>query len=74
MTGKYERMLELVQLRYPSWSGFSDPAFVKDEVEYKHDTIDKAKEFINEAELNRLVRERDFQTCIEKRNFRKEKL
>jgi hypothetical protein len=64
--GKYERMLDLVRLRYPSWSGFSDPSFVKDEVEYKQKTIAKAKELINESELNRLIRERNFQGCIDR--------
>jgi hypothetical protein len=63
---KYERMLELVRLRYPNWSGFSDPSFVKDEVEYKHRTITKAKELLAESELSRLIRERDFQGCIDR--------
>ncbi len=49
---KYQRMLELVRLRYPNWSGFSDPSFVKDEVEYKHRTITKAKELLDESELS----------------------
>ncbi len=38
-----QSVIGLVTKRYPNWSEFADPRFVKDEVGYKHAAIDQAR-------------------------------
>ena len=52
---KVEELVELLRKWYPKWKGFSDPRFVKDEIDYKKATIEKAKKLLSEKELKRFV-------------------
>ena len=63
---KIEEIVSLMQKRFPNWSGFSDPEFVKDEVEYKQGTITKARELLLEADLKQLINASGFDDFIER--------
>ena len=53
-----DRLLGLVRSRYPGWLGFSDPRFdggLYDEVQYKLETVAKAKELLSKQALRSLI-------------------
>lgn len=52
---KVQEILDILRSLYPGWDGFSHPAFVKDEIAYKQNTIAKARELLNEGEWQRLL-------------------
>lgn len=52
---KVQEILDILRSLYPGWDGFSHPAFVKDEIAYKQNTIAKARELLNESEWQRLL-------------------
>lgn len=54
---KLPEIIRLIQTNYPDWESVNDPAFVKDEVEYKHKASALAKELLNSDEYNRLLEE-----------------
>jgi len=53
-----------MQKAYPDWSGFSDTRFIKDEIDYKHRAITKARELLSETEIKRLIDEEMFDEII----------
>ena len=63
---KIDELLELVEKKFPKWSGVSDPRFEEEEVHYKQAIVEKAKDLPNglitsevrEGRLTREVRER----------------
>lgn len=61
---KIRALISLIRTRYPNWSGFSDPDFVSDEVEYKQVTVTKAHELLSQPELSRLIAESEFDEFI----------
>jgi len=48
-------LIALVRRRYPDWDGFDHPPFVAEEVDEKRATVEKARQLIGEAEMNRLL-------------------
>ena len=50
-----EDLVALVRRRYPDWDGFDHPDFVTDEVETRQSAVEKARQLIGEAEMNRLL-------------------
>ena len=63
---KVSELIALVRQSYPNWSGFADPDFVKDEVDYKQATISKARGLLSETELRRLIDTREFDEIIDR--------
>ena len=61
---KVKEILVLVRQRYPDWTGFADPDFMKDEVTYKQSTIAKARDLLSEAELEQLIAQGQFDEFI----------
>lgn len=57
---KVEELVSLVQRKYPNWNSFSDPRFIKDEVEYKQQAIAKARAALNADELQDLLQQGQF--------------
>ena len=51
-----ERLLELVEKRYPNWEGYRDPRFVEHEITYKQDAARKVQELLAEDTLRELAR------------------
>ena len=48
-------MHEYVKNEYPSWQGFDDPRFIKDEIEYKKEIIEDAKNLLDKTLLSQLL-------------------
>jgi len=44
-----EQMLEVVNNKFPDWSGFDDPRFIKEETGYKRQASEKAKELLGKV-------------------------
>ena len=63
---KVEELVTLVKKRFPNWAGFSDPEFEHDEVEYKQQTIEKAKELLSQKELYRLMTDENYEEVMER--------
>jgi energy-coupling factor transporter ATP-binding protein EcfA2 len=61
---KIDRLLHLVRKRYPNWQGFSDPDFVKDEIDYKQATALKSRELLGKAEVEALIDDKNFDELI----------
>ena len=64
-----DRLLGLVRSRYPGWLGFRDPRFNGghyDEVEYKMETVAKAKELLSKQALRNLIDAGDHGEMIER--------
>lgn len=49
------KLIELVNQKYPNWEGFSDTRFEEDEVRYKQAAIQKARELLSKKDLDRLI-------------------
>jgi len=56
---KSKKLYDLILKAYPGWTGFEDSRFVKDEIDYKKKTIQKAREVLSESELKRLIEHQD---------------
>ncbi len=56
-----QKLIQLVNRRYPGWKGFSDPRFVEDELRYKNNAIQTARELLNPEELKDLLEKRRFE-------------
>ncbi|HII05829.1 MAG TPA: AAA domain-containing protein [Methanotrichaceae archaeon] len=54
---KLDELVALISRRIPNWNSFSDPRFVKDEVDYKQVTVTKARDLLSEGELQNLIAE-----------------
>jgi len=63
---KVEELVALVNKRFPNWAGFSDPAFERDEVDYKQQTIDKARQLLSQNELDRLMTDENYEEIMER--------
>ena len=61
-----EALIELVRLRYEAWADFDHPLFVTDEIEYKQKAVAQASEWLNQAELDRLIAAEAFETMLER--------
>ena len=61
-----EALIELVRLRYEAWTDFDHPLFVTDEIEYKQKGVTQASEWLNQAELDRLIAAEAFETILER--------
>lgn len=59
-----ENLIALMQKTYPGWANFSDPSYIKDEVEYKRNAIAEAYEILSESELKRLLDEGNFDEIL----------
>lgn len=59
-------LISLVRRRYDDWNGFDHPEFVADEIIPKQATIHKARDWLNQVELDRLIAEADYDTFIER--------
>ena len=60
-TDQVKNLVDLVQQKFPGWKGFSDPEFEKEEVDYKQVAVQKAKELLNENDLNNLVQQEKYE-------------
>jgi len=63
---KVEELVALVKKRFPNWVGFSDPGFERDEVDYKQQTIEKAKQLLSQNELDRLMTDGNYEEVMER--------
>jgi hypothetical protein len=52
---KTQEIISIVERAIPGWTGFSDPRFEEEEVNYKKVAMVKAQDLINKAELDRLI-------------------
>ena len=48
---KIDEIVALVHKRFPNWQGFSDADFMEDEVNYKQETIAKARKALEGGDL-----------------------
>lgn len=63
---KIQEALAVLRKHYPNWSGFTDPDFAKEEVDYKQATIAKARELLNKEALEALVDQARFDKFIDR--------
>lgn len=61
---KINELLSLCKKKFPDWDDFSHPGFTKEEVDYKRDSIKKAKELISKEALYQLIKENNFDEFI----------
>lgn len=61
---KLNAFITLIHKNYPAWGGFSDPKFMKEEVNYKQNTISKAKDQLSKIELQKLIAEENYEEFI----------
>jgi 5-methylcytosine-specific restriction protein B len=64
-----DKLVSLVRHLYPNWTSFSnpvDPAFQKDEIDYKQVLVAKAQDLLSEASLKQLVQDGDFDGFIDR--------
>jgi len=52
---KIQEIIAIVNKVIPGWTGFSDPRFEEEEVNYKKEAMVKARDLINKDELDRLI-------------------
>lgn len=52
-----EQILSAVKAAYPGWQNLDDPTFIKDEVTYKRNAVEKASQLLGKEEYSRLLRE-----------------
>ena len=60
-----QKMLRLVNLKYPDWKGFSDERYFADEVAYKREAIARSAELLSQAELRRLLEQSAYDQFID---------
>ena len=63
---KLDELVALFSSRITNWNDFSDPRFVKDEIDYKQATISKARNLLSEGELEKLIEEDKFDEFIDR--------
>lgn len=63
---KIRRIVEIFQEHYQGWSGFTDPKFLKDEIDYKRTTIERAKTSLDKRELQSLVERKEYDEFIKR--------
>lgn len=61
---KVRDLIRFMQKQYAGWKDFSDPSYIDDEVRYKREAIEKAKELLSEVELRRLIDEANYPEII----------
>jgi hypothetical protein len=64
-----EKLINLVNIKYPNWQGFSDPRYIEDELSYKESAVESAQLWLKKDELQELLSNQqfdDFQERIEK--------
>lgn len=54
-SSQIDQIKKLVEQKFPDWTGFSDPRFIREEVDYKKGAIQKARELLNESTLRDLI-------------------
>jgi len=59
-----DSILSLLKSTYPSWEGFRDPAFEKEEIDYKKRSMDKAQELLGKEKFNAFLEAGDFEEII----------
>jgi hypothetical protein len=62
------RLVDLVRVRFPGWSSFSDPRLEQDEILYKLKASAKAKEQLDATVFRRLLEERDYVELLKRVN------
>ena len=63
---KSQAIIDLVKKRFPKWSGFADPEFERQEIQYKQATIAEARELLSKDELDGLLGRAEFDQFIGK--------
>jgi len=63
---KVEALLQRLRKHYPNWSSFLDPAFLKDEIDYKRETVAQAKEMLAKSTLSSLIAKGDFDEFVQR--------
>lgn len=61
---KIANLISLMQKTYPGWTDFSDIGYIKDEVEYKRNAIEKAHQLLNDFERRSLLDEGNLDEII----------
>jgi hypothetical protein len=54
----------LMNSYYPGWSGFDDPPFVSEEIEYKRRTVEKAADLLSRDALSELLEKKDYEEFL----------
>lgn len=60
-----EKLLSLMEIKFPRWKGFRDERFVEEEIDYKHKAVKKAKDLISKSNLKYRIESRDYTELIE---------
>jgi hypothetical protein len=63
---KLDELIALISGSIQNWNDFSDPRFVKDEVDYKQATVSKARALLSEGELQKLIEEGKFDDFLDR--------
>jgi len=63
---KAKELLSFLKKKFPDWESFSNPRFVKEEVDYKHLTIKKALDLLSKKALLSLLEEKNYDEFIER--------
>ncbi len=63
---KITDLIALVRRRYDDWTDFDHPGFVADEISYKQATVQKARELLNQPELDNLIAAGAFDLFLER--------
>jgi len=63
---KLDELVALIRRYIPNWSSFSDPRFVKNEVDYKQVTISKARDLLSKEQLQNLIAEGKFDEFLDR--------
>jgi 5-methylcytosine-specific restriction protein B len=61
-----ESLLYLTNTHYPDWSGFDDPRFLEEEIEYKKETSKLARDLLSEKEFQRLLENGEYDEIIQR--------
>jgi 5-methylcytosine-specific restriction protein B len=56
-----EKLIDLVNIKYPDWEGFSDPRYIQDELSYKESAVDAAQLWLKKEELQELLSNHQFE-------------
>lgn len=63
---KIDDVVSLFRKRYPRWSGLSDPRFLKDEVNFRMETMGREKDLLGNRALHELIRERRYSEVLDR--------
>jgi 5-methylcytosine-specific restriction enzyme B len=55
-----EKLVNLVNIKYPDWQGFSDPRYIEDELSYKESAVEAAQLWLKKDELIELLNNQQF--------------